>query len=121
MEIARYLLEQEGAELIETVNGQEAVDAFAKSEPYEVDGILMDVMMPVMNGHEATIKIRSMDRADAKEVPIIAMTASAFAEDRIVAKKAGMTEHLAKPLDTKLMIETIAECVSEYRKNVKNK
>lgn len=121
MEIARYLLEQEGAELIETVNGQEAVDAFAKSEPYEVDGILMDVMMPVMNGHEATIKIRSMDRADAKEVPIIAMTASAFAEDRIAAKKAGMTEHLAKPLDTKLMIETIAECVSEYRKNVKNK
>lgn len=121
MEIARYLLEQEGAELLETVNGQEAVDAFAKSEPYEVDGILMDVMMPVMNGHEATIKIRSMDRADAKEVPIIAMTASAFAEDRIAAKKAGMTEHLAKPLDTKRMIETIAECVSEYRKNVKIK
>ena len=119
MEIARFMLEEDGAEIIAAVNGQEAVDAFKKSAPYEVDTILMDVMMPVMDGHEATRQIRAMDRADAKQVPIIAMTASAFAEDRIAAKEAGMNEHLAKPLDTKLMMKTIAGCVSEYRKNRK--
>lgn len=117
MEIAKFMLEEAGAKIIAAVNGQEAVDAFKNSALYEVDAILMDVMMPVMDGHEATRQIRAMDRADAKQVPIIAMTASAFAEDRIAAKKAGMNEHLAKPLDTKLMLKTIAGCVSEYRKD----
>ena len=117
MEIAKFMLEEAGAKIIAAVNGQEAVDAFKNSALYEVDAILMDVMMPVMDGHEATRQIRAMDRADAKQVPIIAMTASAFAEDRIAAKKARMNEHLAKPLDTKLMLKTIAGCVSEYRKD----
>lgn len=115
MEIARFMLEEDGAEIIAVVNGQEAVDAFKNSALYEIDAILMDVMMPVMDGHEATRQIRATDRADAKQVPIIAMTASAFAEDRIAAKKAGMNEHLAKPFDTKLMLKTIAGCVNEYK------
>ncbi len=117
MEIARFLLEEEGAQIIEAVNGKDAVCAFENSEPFEIDAVLMDIMMPVMNGHEATMAIRAMDRPDSKQIPIIAMTASAFAEDRIAAKKAGMNEHLAKPLDTKLVMSTIARCVDEYRKN----
>ncbi len=116
MEIARFLLKEEGAEVLEAANGKEAAAVFAGSRPYEIDAILMDVMMPVMNGHEATKVIRAMDRPDAGAVPIIAMTASAFAEDRIAAKKAGMNEHLAKPLDTELVMRTIARCVEEYRK-----
>ena len=116
MEIAKFLLEEEGAQIIETVNGREAVEAFEKSRPFEIDAVLMDIMMPMMNGHEATRVIRAMDRPDAKQVPIIAMTASAFAEDRIAAKKAGMNEHLAKPLNTKLVVQTVAQCVGEYRK-----
>ncbi len=116
MEIARFLLQEEGAEVLEAANGKEAAAAFAGSRPYAIDAILMDVMMPVMNGHEATKVIRAMDRPDAAAVPIIAMTASAFAEDRIAAKKAGMNEHLAKPLDTELVMRTIARCVEEYRK-----
>lgn len=115
MEIAGFLLKEGGAHVIEARNGKEAVDAFMRSRPFEIDVILMDIMMPVMNGYEATEKIRGMDRPDAKKVPIIAMTASAFAEDRIAAKKAGMNEHIAKPLDTKLVIKTIARSVSEYK------
>ena len=73
--------------------------------------ILMDVQMPVMNGYEATKMIRSLDREDAKAIPIIAMTANAFTEDRIRAKKAGMNEHIAKPIDTKRLIKVIHEFV----------
>ena len=68
---------------------------------------LMDIMMPVMNGYEATKMIRSLDREDAKEIPIIAMTANAFTEDRIRAKEAGMDEHIAKPVDVELLIKVI--------------
>ncbi len=88
-------------------NGQEAVELFRKSEPGEFDVILMDIMMPVMNGYEATKMIRSLDREDAKEIPIIAMTANAFTEDRIRAKEAGMDEHVAKPVDVELLIKVI--------------
>ena len=73
----------------------------------EFDVILMDIMMPVMNGYEATKIIRSLDREDAKEVPIIAMTANAFTEDRIRAKEAGMDEHLSKPIDAGLLYRMI--------------
>ena len=72
---------------------------------------LMDIMMPVMNGYEATKMIRSLDREDAKEIPIIAMTANAFTEDRIKAKEAGMDEHVSKPVDAKLLVEVIHELV----------
>ena len=85
-------------------NGQEAVERFKKSEPGEFDAILMDIMMPVMNGYEAAKTIRSMDRKDAKAIPIIAMTANAFTEDRIRAKEAGMDEHIAKPIDIKTIL-----------------
>ena len=69
--------------------------------------ILMDVQMPVMNGYEATKMIRSLDREDAKAIPIIVMTANAFTEDRIRAKKAGMDEHIAKPIDVELLVKVI--------------
>ena len=92
-------------------NGQEAVELFRKSEPGEFDVILMDIMMPVMNGYEATKMIRSLDREDAKTIPIIAMTANAFAEDRIRVKEAGMNEHVAKPVDVELLIKVIHKLV----------
>ena len=78
-----------------------------KAESGEFDVILMDIMMPVMNGYEATKMIRSLDREDAKAIPIIAMTANAFTEDRIRAKEAGMDEHIAKPVDVKLLVKVI--------------
>ena len=111
MEIAEFMLQNEGADVIKAWNGQEAVELFRKSEPGEFDVILMDIMMPVMNGYEATKIIRSLDREDAKEVPIIAMTANAFTEDRIRAKEAGMDEHIAKPVDTELLVKIIHKLV----------
>ena len=107
MEIAEFAIQNEGAEVTKAWNGQEAVELFRKSKPGEFDVILMDIMMPVMNGYEATKKIRSLDREDAKVVPIIAMTANAFTEDRLRAKEAGMDEHIAKPVDGKLLINII--------------
>ena len=97
--------------MTKTWDGQEAVELFRNSEPGEFDVILMDIMMPVMNGYEAAKMIRSLDRADAKEIPIIAMTANAFAEDRIRAKEAGMDEHVAKPVDVELLIKIIYKLV----------
>ena len=107
MEIAEFVLQNEGAEVTKAWNGQETVELFRKSKPGEFDVILMDIMMPVMNGYEATKKIRSLDREDAKMIPIIAMTANAFTEDRLRAKEAGMDEHIAKPVDGKLLINII--------------
>lgn len=115
MEIAHFLLEGEGATITAASNGRQAVEAFAQSTPGEIDAILMDVMMPGMDGYAATREIRAMDRPDATTIPIIAMTASAFTEDKLAAKEAGMNEHLAKPLDTKLMLETLSRCVAAYR------
>ena len=109
MEIAEFMLQNEGAVVTKAWNGQEAVELFEKSRPGEFDVILMDIMMPVMNGYEAAKMIRSLDREDAKEVPIIAMTANAFTEDRISAKEAGMDDHIAKPVDAKLLVKVIHE------------
>ena len=111
MEIAEFMLQNEGAVVTKAWNGQEAVELFEKSRSGEFDVILMDIMMPVMNGYEATKMIRSLDREDAKEVPIIAMTANAFTEDRIRAKEAGMDEHIAKPVDTELLVKIIHKLV----------
>ena len=97
--------------MTKTWDGQEAVELFRNSEPGEFDVILMDIMMPVMNGYEAAKMIRSMDREDAKTIPIIAMTATAFTEDRIKAKEAGMDEHISKPIDMKLLVKIIHELV----------
>ncbi len=115
MEIAKFLLESEGVTLIETTNGQEAVDAFVASDVGEIDAILMDVMMPIKNGYDATKEIRLLDRKDAKDIPIIAMTANAFVEDKINAKKVGMNAHVSKPLDSKLMMNVIYNLVKKYR------
>ena len=111
MEIAEFVLQNEGAGVTKAWDGQEAVELFRNSEPGEFDVILMDIMMPVMNGYEATKMIRSLDREDAKAIPIIAMTANAFTEDRIRAKEAGMDEHVAKPVDVDLLIKVIHKLV----------
>ena len=111
MEIAEFLLQNEGAEVTKAWNGQEIVELFRKSEAGEFDVILMDIMMPIINGYEATKRIRSLDREDAKKIPIIAMTANAFTEDRIRAKEAGMDEHVAKPIDVELLIKVIHKLV----------
>ena len=109
MEIAEFMLQNEGAVVTKAWNGQEAVELFEKSRSGEFDVIIIDIMMAVMNGYEATKMIRSLDREDAKEVPIIAMTANAFTEDRIRAKEAGMDEHIAKPVDMELLIKVIID------------
>ena len=112
MEIAEFMFQNEGAEVTKAWNGLEAVEIFEKSRPGEFDVILMDIMMPVMNGYNATKRIRSMDREDAKEIPIIAMTANAFTEDRIRAKEAGMDEHISKPVDGNLLVKAIHELLN---------
>ena len=111
MEIAEFVIQNEGAVVTKAWNGQKAVDIFRKSRPGEFDAILMDIMMPVMNGYEAAKMIRSLDREDAKVIPIIAMTANAFTEDKMRAKEAGMDEHIAKPVDGKLLVKVINELV----------
>ena len=111
MEIAEFVLQNEGADVTKAWNGQEVVELFRNSKPGEFNVILMDVMMPVMNGYEATKMIRSLDRDDAKKIPIIAMTANAFTEDRIRAKEAGMDEHLSKPIVIDEVIKTILRYV----------
>ena len=111
MEIAEFVLQNEGADVTKAWNGQEAVELFRNSKPGEFNVILMDIMMPVVNGYEATKMIRSLDREDAKEIPIIAMTANAFTEDRIRAKEAGMDEHVAKPVDVELLVKVIHKLV----------
>ena len=109
MEIAEFMLRNEGADVTKAWNGRKAVEIFEKSRPDEFDVILIDIMMPVMNGYEAARMIRSMDREDAKVIPIIAMTANAFTEDKLRAKEAGMNEHIAKPVDTKQLVKIICE------------
>ena len=116
MEIAEFVLQNEGAVVTKAWNGQKAVDIFRKSRPGEFDAILMDIMMPVMNGYEAAKMIRSLDREDAKVIPIIAMTANAFTEDRLRAKEAGMDEHIAKPVDGKLLVKVINELVKRNQR-----
>ena len=111
MEIAEFMFQNEGTEVTKAWNGHEAVEIFEKSRPGEFDVVLMDIMMPVMNGYEATKMIRSLDREDAKVIPIIAMTANAFTEDRLRAKEAGMNEHIAKPVDAKLLVKIIHKLV----------
>lgn len=100
-EVARILLEEEGAEVFCVNNGQKAVEVFSTHPAGSYDLILMDIMMPVMGGYEATRQIRRLDRTDAQSIPIIALTANAFAEDIQHAMDAGMNAHVAKPLNIK--------------------
>ncbi|HBK27948.1 MAG TPA: hybrid sensor histidine kinase/response regulator [Dialister sp.] len=109
MEIAKFILEYRGLDVTTAMNGQEAVGLFAQSEEGFFDVVLMDIMMPVMGGLEATRTIRRMERSDAKTVPIFAMTANAFLEDQKRSRDAGMNEHLTKPLKEEVLFETIAK------------
>lgn len=107
MEIAKFYLEQEQVKVYTAANGQEAVEMFEGSEVGFFDIILMDIMMPIMDGLEATRRIRSANRADGLAIPIIAMSANAFEEDIEKSLKAGMNEHLTKPLDGKKVTDTM--------------
>ncbi len=114
MEIASFVLNEGGANVIKASNGKEAIELFEKSNIGYFDVVLLDVMMPVLNGLDACKYIRSLDRKD-NDLPIIAMTANAFVEDKIKAKEAGMNEHISKPLDSKKVKRTITKLVHEYR------
>ena len=109
MEIAEFVLLQAGAKVTKAEDGIQAIEAFKNSAPGQIDAILMDVMMPVMNGYEATEAIRELDRSDAKDVVIIAVTANAFSDDRIRAREAGMNDHVAKPFNSAQVVRTIAK------------
>lgn len=113
-EIVKFMLEDEGAEVVTAKDGKVAVDIFADSAPGRFDCVLMDLMMPVMSGYEATRVIRSLERPDAGTVPIIALSANAFEEDIAMAKDAGMNGHLAKPLDIRKLFRTMNQiCAPE--------
>ena len=112
-EIAKTVLEDVGALITRAENGQQAVELFKEKPAGTFDAILMDLMMPVMDGYTATRKIRSLERADAKTIPIIAMTANAFQEDAEKCIAVGMNAHLAKPLDIEKMMITICHLVNK--------
>ena len=112
-DIATFMLENHGIEVTPAVDGQEAVEIFESSAPGYFGVIYMDIMMPRMNGLDATRAIRAMKRRDAHVIPIIAMSANAFADDIINGRLAGMNRHLAKPVDEDRMIRALRECMSE--------
>ena len=107
MEISKTLLESRGFDVICAENGSIGVEKFSKSPAGSFCAILMDLRMPVMNGYEATMKIRSLERSDAKSVPVIAMSADAYAEDIRNSADAGMNAHIAKPVDAAQMFRTL--------------
>ena len=107
MEIAEFSLQNAGAKITKAWNGQEAVEIFQASSIGDFDVILMDVMMPVMDGYKATKTIRALSREDAKTIPIVAMTANAFLDDIRRSREAGMNEHLSKPLDMQKVAQTV--------------
>lgn len=110
-EIAATLLRMEGAVVDCVEDGRQALDAFLASRPGEYDAILMDVQMPVMDGHEATRRIRASDHPLARIIPIIAATANAFNDDISAALAAGMNTHVSKPLDITQLCKTLADCI----------
>lgn len=115
VQIATRLLEKKGARVTCAENGLRGVELFRTGEPYYFDAILMDIRMPVMDGLEATREIRAMEREDAREIPILAMTANAFAEDMEKSKAAGMNAHLAKPIKPQRLYEVLAQCLQQRK------
>jgi len=113
MEIAHAILEEEHLNITEAKNGKEAFEIFQNSRLDEYDVIIMDVMMPVMDGLEATKAIRMLEREDAKKIPIIAMTANAFEEDRKACLEAGMNEHIGKPIDIPQLKRVITKLLTK--------
>ena len=107
-EIAEFLLTDAGVQVTRAVDGQEAVDTFRNSEPGTFGVVLMDLMMPVMDGYEATRQIKALDHPDAAAVPVIAMTANAFAEDRRLAREAGMVAHVTKPFEVDRLLNLLS-------------
>ena len=112
LEIATELLQLEGASVTSAANGQEAVDAFRSNPPGTFDAILMDIQMPVMDGYTAARTIRGLERPDGATIPILAMTANAFADDVIAAREAGMNGHIAKPIDLDKIKAALAAVLS---------
>ena len=106
-EILCELLRLCGAETVLAADGVQAVQAFRDSKPNTFDAVLMDIQMPEMNGYDAARAIRNIDRSDAEEIPIIAMTANAFAEDVFRSREAGMNAHVAKPIDLEVLMDTL--------------
>ena len=114
-EIAKYILEEKGMLVALAENGQEGLDLFAQSPIGYYDAILMDIRMPLLDGYGASRAIRALSRADANTTPIIAMTADAFADDRDKCMAAGMNGHLSKPIDAKLLYETLAAAIANRK------
>ena len=112
MEIAKFMLENNGIRVECAADGEEAVKKFEKAQPGYYDVIFMDIMMPNMNGWDAARKIRSMKRRDAGTIPIIAMSANAFSEDIINSRISGMNQHLTKPLEEAKILAELKECLS---------
>ena len=111
-EIAVALLEEQGMIVTRTADGKSALAQFCNTAPRTFDLILMDIMMPEMNGYETTTAIRNLpDRPDGKKIPIIAMTANAFAEDVQAALNTGMDDHVAKPGDMRILISVITKYI----------
>lgn len=114
-EIANRLLSDKGIIVTNAVNGKDGVDKFSESEIGFYDLILMDIRMPIMDGLEATKKIRSLNREDAALIPIIAISANAFDDDIPACKAAGMNAHLGKPIVLEKMFETIEKNVIDFK------
>ena len=120
-EIAKTLLEDNGAIVYEAVDGKDVITQFTQHEEYFFDIILMDIMMPVMNGYEACKALRNLDRKDAKDIPVVACSANAFEEDIAKSKEFGMAAHLTKPLKVDELIRTIAKFYKKILNPLKQK
>lgn len=112
-EIAQFTLDRAGAVVTHVKDGESAVETFAASAPHEYDVVLMDIMMPGIDGLEATRQIRALDREDAATTPIIAVSANAFADDRRLSREAGMNAHLSKPVSSQDLVEALAHIVAD--------
>jgi len=114
-EIIQAILEEAGCKVTMAENGKKGLNLFAVSTPGYYQAVLMDIQMPVMDGMEAARQIRSLDRSDAKTVPILAMTADVFEESKRAAEEAGMNGYVIKPIDTKALYQMLAENIRKIR------
>lgn len=111
MEIAAEMLSMNGIRVVQAWNGKEALEAFQSSSLFSIDAVLMDMQMPIMDGCEAARRIRALKRPDAVEIPIIAVTANAFAEDIAATTAAGMNAHVSKPLDFTVLMQVLSDLI----------